>query len=138
MRSLVSTLVAVACTAWPQPPTPDPRPLTSASGFAILSEDQGAWPHILSSIGFRPQPAGLAGVFVARQDAPAAANWPQRLKQGAILILEGASPLAAQLGFRPGSENVRVASIVDARRPKLSGRHPRSMRWRCSSLRQRC
>jgi hypothetical protein len=116
MRLLASALLAAAA-AWPQPPIPELRPL--APGFAVLSTDHGAWPHILSSVGFQPQAAALAGVFVARAGAPAATHWPQRIEEGAVLILEGDSPLAEQFGFRPGGENVRVASIVDARRPKL-------------------
>ncbi len=116
MRLLVSLQLAAAlCAA----PIPDPRPQTPVAGYTVLSEDQGAWPHILSSIGFHSQAAGLAGVFVARPGAPASAQWKDRVASGAYLILEGHSPLAEMFGFRPLAENIRVGSIVDDRRPKL-------------------
>src|SRR5436305_10971937 len=59
--------------------------------FSVLSEDPGAWPRILSSIGLQPKPAGLAHIFVARTGASASAEWPMRVDRGAVLILEGES-----------------------------------------------
>src|ERR1022692_208787 len=35
--------------------------------FSVLSEDAGAWPDILSSIGLERQPAGLSRIFVDRK-----------------------------------------------------------------------
>jgi hypothetical protein len=87
--------------------------------FAILSEDAGAWPDILSSIGLQRQPASAAHVFVARSGAPASAEWTARVDQGAILILEGESSLAEMFGFKPGKESVRVTSLTDVHSPKL-------------------
>ncbi len=88
-------------------------PAASLPYFNVFSEDPGAWPAILSSIGLQPQPAGIARVFVARAGAPAAAEWLPRVDKGAILILEGESPLADMFGFRRSTGTVRVNSLTD-------------------------
>lgn len=87
--------------------------------FSVLSEDAGAWPEILQSVGFERQPAGLAHIFVARAGAPASPEWPSRVDKGAVLILEGESSLAETFGFRPSKENVRVNSLTDIHRESL-------------------
>ena len=87
--------------------------------FAILSNDAGAWPEILSSIGLERRPAAQAHIFVARAGASASVEWAARVDQGAILILEGESSLADMFGFRPGVDGVRVASVADIHSPKL-------------------
>jgi hypothetical protein len=109
MRLLTSALLAAA--------------LASASPlpyFCVLSEDAGAWPEILSSIGLVRQPANLAHVFVARAGTPASNEWNQRVDQGAILILEGESSLAEMFGFRRGAGFVKVGSLTDVHRPDLA------------------
>lgn len=88
--------------------------------FSVLSEDAGAWPEILSSIGLQRQPAGVSRIFVARSGAPASAEWPARVEKGAILILEGESNLAELFGFRRTRENARVGSLTDIHRPGLA------------------
>src|ERR1700741_2189316 len=75
--------------------------------FSVLSDDPGAWPAILSSIGLQPKPAGVAHVFVARSGAAASVEWNARVDNGAILILEGESSLAEMFGFRRTKENAR-------------------------------
>src|ERR1017187_6255635 len=85
--------------------------------FSVLSEDAGAWPEILSSIGLERQPAALAHIFVARAGSPASAEWSSRVDHGAILILEGESSLAEMFGFRRGSSNVKVNSLTDVHQP---------------------
>jgi hypothetical protein len=87
--------------------------------FSVLSDDAGAWPDILSSIGLEAKPAGMAHIFVARIGAPASNEWTARVDGGAVLILEGESSLAELFGFRRGEENVRVQSLTDAHAPKL-------------------
>ena len=87
--------------------------------FSVLSEDAGAWPAILSSIGLERQPAGVARVFVARTGAAASTEWNARVNGGAILILEGESSLAEMFGFRRGKDNVKVNSLTDVHRPAL-------------------
>ena len=84
--------------------------------FSVLSEDVGAWPEILSSVGLQSQPAGVSRIFVARTGAPASAEWPGRVDKGAILILEGESTLAELFGFRRTKENARVTSLTIAAR----------------------
>src|SRR6266545_906553 len=78
--------------------------------FAVLSDDLGAWPAILSSIGLQRQPAAISRIFVARSGAPASAEWPARVDRGSILILEGESSLADMFSFRrnPKVDPVRV------------------------------
>jgi hypothetical protein len=87
--------------------------------YSVLSEDAGAWPEILGSIGLQRQPAGLARIFVARTGTPASAEWNARVDSGAILILEGESSLAEMFGFRRKKDNVKVNSLVDVHRPAL-------------------
>jgi hypothetical protein len=88
--------------------------------FSVLSEDAGAWPKILASIGLQQQPAGLARVFVARTGASGSAEWPARVERGAILILEGESSLADSFGFhRAAQDPVKIRSVVDIHRPNL-------------------
>jgi hypothetical protein len=87
--------------------------------FSVLSDDAGAWPAILSSIGLQSQPAAVSRVFVARTGAPASAEWPTRVENGAILILEGESSLADLFGFRRATENVKITSLVDVHNPGL-------------------
>ena len=90
--------------------------------FSVLSDDAGAWPAILSSIGLEQRPAGLSRVFVARSGAAASPEWPGRVERGSILILEGESSLADLFGFEraKGMDNVKVASLTDIHRPGLS------------------
>jgi len=114
MRSLISlALVLAGCPLGPAHAADLPY-------FSVLSDDAGAWPEILSSVGLQRQPAGLARIFVARTGAPASVEWNGRVEKGAILILEGESSLADMFGFRRGKENVRVNSLTDVHRPKLS------------------
>ncbi|MEO8369827.1 MAG: hypothetical protein ABI806_11550 [Candidatus Solibacter sp.] len=88
--------------------------------FSVLSEDAGAWPEILSSIGLQRQPAGVSRIFVARSGSAASAEWPARVERGAILILEGESSLGDLLGFRRSNKDpVRVQSLTDVHLPGL-------------------
>jgi hypothetical protein len=81
--------------------------------FSVLSEDPGAWPAILSSIGLQRQPAAVSHVFVARTGAAASTEWNARVANGAILILEGESSLAAMFGFRRTADTVKITSLTD-------------------------
>src|SRR5437899_2436711 len=87
--------------------------------FSVIGPDPGAWPNILSSIGLVRQDSDLARVFVLRGATPAAPEWAGRVDRGAIVVLEGESPVAESFGFQGGKERVRIGSIVDRRRPKL-------------------
>jgi hypothetical protein len=87
--------------------------------FAVLSDNPGAWPAILTSIGLHQRPASAARIFIARAGTPASEEWRGRIEQGAILILEGDSSLAEMFGFQKTKENVPVASLTDVHRPNL-------------------
>ena len=89
--------------------------------FSVLSDDPGAWPEILSSIGLQRRPAGISHVFVARPGAAASIEWPARIDHGSILILEGESSLADLFGFRRNAavDPVKVQSLTDVHRPEL-------------------
>src|SRR5579885_1832981 len=92
----------------------------TTGGFRVLADDPGAWPQVLSAIGFQAQPSAAARILVLRPGASASPEWQTRVEQGALLILEGESSAAEMFGFRRSNENVRVASVEDVHRPKLS------------------
>jgi len=94
-------------------------PASLTTSFAVLSDDPGPWPQILSSIGFLPQSAGAADIVVLRPGAPAASELAARVEQGAFVIVEGASTAADLFGFRAGKDHVVVGSVEDVHRPKL-------------------
>jgi hypothetical protein len=87
--------------------------------FHIAGDDPGGWPVILSSIGLQSA-AGAGDVEVIPFGAvTTATDWPQRVEHGTILVLEGASPLAAAFGFRAGTARISIRSIEDLRAPQL-------------------
>jgi hypothetical protein len=86
----------------------------------VLSKDAGGWPELLSSIGLEQREPSAARIAVARAGATAAPEWTGRVEKGAILILEGESPLANAFGFLPNSGKVRVTSLTDVHNPKLA------------------
>ena len=87
--------------------------------FCVIGADAGGWPQVLASVGFVRQDSELAKIFVLRPATPASKQWAERVEQGAYVILEGESPVAEAFGFRGGKEQLRVGSILDARRPAL-------------------
>src|ERR1700733_13275959 len=90
--------------------------------FCVLSDDQGGWPLILESVGFLPQTAANARIFVLRSGAASSAEWAARVEGGAYLILEGESTAAESFGFRrakDAKDKVRVGSLEDVHLPKL-------------------
>jgi len=109
MRSLISLLLLLAPAAH----------AASIPSFSVLSDDQGGWPLLLESVGFIPQPATSARIFVLRSGAAGSPEWPERVENGAFLILEGDSTTAEAFGFHATKENVRVASLQDIHNPKL-------------------
>jgi len=86
--------------------------------FHVAGADPGGWPAILSSIGLQSAARGDIEV-IPSGIAPEPADWAKRVESGTILILEGASPLAASFGFRAGSKRVAVRSVEDLRAPQL-------------------
>jgi hypothetical protein len=87
--------------------------------FHVMGDDTGSWPAILSSIGLRENATG--DILVLAHGAQLSFQECQsRLDRGAILILEGPSPLAESFGFRAAPKpHVMVRSVEDVRAPKL-------------------
>jgi hypothetical protein len=88
--------------------------------FTVLSEDQGAWPVILGSVGFIQGTTTSSRIFVLRAGSTGSTEWPARVENGAYLILEGESPAAEMFGFRRSKDNLRVTSLEDIHLTKLS------------------
>ena len=86
--------------------------------FAVVGDDSGAWPQILSSVGFAQGHGLPVGVYVIR-GGEAPPELMDRVNQGAFAILEGDSEVTAKLGFVATKKRVVVQSIVDRRAPKL-------------------
>lgn len=71
------------------------------------------WPAIFSSIGLLP---GKSGITVVSTVDPTLAA---RVSKGAFVIVEGDSPAALALGFRPTAKRVTVRAAEDPSAPKL-------------------
>ena len=91
-----------------------------AGTFAILGTQGGSWPAILSSVGHVPasSPAS-ADIFVAPPNTTASADWQNKVKGGAALILEGSSPLAASFGFKARLDSIPVIHLIDVHNPSV-------------------
>ena len=88
--------------------------------FRVSGRDPGPWPAILRSAGFVAAAGGAADVWVVRAgESGDPAPWALRAEEGAFVLLEGESAIATALGFRPGADKVRVASVEDKRQPRL-------------------
>ncbi|HUA86590.1 MAG TPA: hypothetical protein VMB85_22180 [Bryobacteraceae bacterium] len=88
--------------------------------YHVLGDASGSWPAILSSVGLVNAPAASAAIIVAPHGTPADPKWAARVQSGAILVLEGDSPLAASFGIKPSSKpQVTARSLEDVRAPKL-------------------
>src|SRR5579875_166235 len=112
MRSRNSRTAAAGCAIWLACAA-----LEGASfSFQVLGSEAGPWPAIFSSVGLR---AGAAEVVVAPPGTPANPEWALRVERGAILVLEGESPLAGSFGFQPAARRVMARSLEDLRAPKL-------------------
>src|SRR5581483_3059414 len=97
--------------------------LASASTFSfhIAGADPGAWPEILTATGLTDGTTGPTNLFIVRDGAAGtAAQWIDKVRNGAVIVLEGDSPIAQALGIHPTNNHVVVRSIVDARAPKLN------------------
>ena len=88
--------------------------------YSVTGSDAGAWPKILSSIGFERRAEAQARVVVVRGATAEAGDWAKRVEAGVILSLEGDSPLAESFGFGRGPKLVRVSSVRDLHSPELS------------------
>ena len=89
--------------------------------YCAIGAEAGGWAEMLSSIGLTATDAASADVVVATHgtDIPAA-EWAARVERGTILILEGDSPLAQAMGFRPkDTTRLPVRNVEDLREPGL-------------------
>lgn len=109
MRLLVSLLMLPAALAAAELPY-----------FTVVGGEAGAWPDILSSIGLQRQAPEAAQIFVARAGTAPGPEWSRRVGSGAMVILEGESPLAESFGFRAGAKRVAVSSLTDVHGPNVS------------------
>ncbi len=87
-----------------------------AATFQARDADARPWQAILGSVGISEDPKREGEIVVA---GPAAAAGTVALAQTRILILEGAGPVAAQLGIVQKSEALSVRQIVDVHAPSM-------------------
>jgi hypothetical protein len=86
--------------------------------YHIVGEDPGGWPKILESVGVTRSATGVGSVFVVRGSSPLnAKQWNDRVDRGAILVLEGDTPLAREFGFVATEKQVVVRGVQDLRAP---------------------
>ena len=90
-----------------------------AGTFAVPAGDLSSWPAILASAGHALSTDATADIYVAPLNAPASADWRAKVRNGAAVVLEGSSPLAASFGFTPGSTSVPTIHIVDEHNSSL-------------------
>src|SRR5579872_596598 len=108
MRLLISLLFAAALPA-------------ATFSYQIEGDDAGPWPNILSSVGLSAGKSGSSNLFIVRNGAAATPQeWLGRIEKGAIVVLEGESPLAEALGIHATSKRVVVRSIIDQYDTRLS------------------
>jgi hypothetical protein len=113
MHSRISLALVLACSAACGAALPP--------AYAIDGDDPGAWPQILSSIGFTTGTGLPAGIYVVRNSSSTPVNdLLKRIEAGAFVIVEGESDLATALGFQATKKRVVVRSIIDHRAPGLS------------------
>ena len=66
--------------------------------FHIMGDDPGGWPELLSSLGLTSGTGGADSVIIAPHGTNLPpTEWAARVEHGAILVLEGESPLASPL-----------------------------------------
>jgi len=110
--------------------------------FHVMGDDPGSWPAVLSSVGLVLNASAGAGVVVAPGGTSAsAAEWTARVERGAILVLEGESPLAAAFGFRASAKRASwSAALRICARPSCasSGRRRWGFRFSISRKMHAC
>lgn len=111
MRLLVRAVAGLAACAALQAAT---------FSYHIVGEDPGAWPKILESVGVTRSATGVGSIFVLRGSSPLTAKqWLERVERGAILVLEGDSPLGREFGFVLSAKQVVVRGVEDVRAPEF-------------------
>jgi hypothetical protein len=84
--------------------------------FRVMSDDAKPWNAIFASIGISASGGNEATVTVT---GPNAQTSLAHLANNGILVLQGDSPLARQLGVIPGTETVSVRRIIDTHAPEM-------------------
>jgi hypothetical protein len=88
-------------------------------GFFVAGRDAAGWTALLRSVGLQPQAQADARVLLAAGEPPAG-GWRAAAAAGRILIVEGDSPAARELGFRATRARVRVRQVRDRHAPELA------------------
>jgi hypothetical protein len=113
MRSAVSVFLLLVSAAEPWVE----RVSAAYFSYELAGSAPTAWAEALESIGLHEVKQD-ADVIVVSEGAPG--DYRARVEQGAIVIVVGASPVAASFGIRPTAKQVTIRSITEARAPKLS------------------
>ncbi len=112
MRLLVSFLLA-AVAVWAGRPE-------FQFAYHVVGDEPTSWPAVLGSIGMTSAADGPASVLVLPGGTSAPpATWLPRIEKGAIVIIEGDSPLAEALGIVASRQRVSTRSLIDVADPKL-------------------
>jgi hypothetical protein len=84
------------------------------NGFFVVGDSvSGGWNTALEAVGYRSGSAATAAIYVVRPGAALPVrDWRTLVAEGAYLVIEGGSPLAAQFGFTP-----KVDSVTTRREP---------------------
>lgn len=82
---------------------------------ASCASAQTGWQQVLASVNLSSEPR----IHVTGAREVASSAWRVRVEKGAVLILEGESPLAFSLGFRPTKQTVTVTSLRDVHEPGM-------------------
>jgi hypothetical protein len=113
-RALATVLTLLACG------TASAQTAPLREGFHVYAADARGWPQLLRSMGLFESPEEQARVIVVPQNTNSGpGEWLARMDDGAVLVMEGDSPLSRALGIRPGGRKVRVRRIRDSLDPGL-------------------
>ena len=82
------------------------------TGYQIVGDEPNAWPNILSSIGLSPGSGNII-VIPAGTQAPVGV-WMKKIEEGSLVILEGSSPLAEELGIHATAKKIQAKQAIDA------------------------
>ena len=106
MRHLRIFFVLLAvCPLWATVPT-----------YKVMGDDAKPWNYIFASVGVSAATDEAASILVTGREAKTGLA---HFANSKILILQGDSPLARQLGIIPGTETVSIRRIVDSHAPDL-------------------
>lgn len=112
MRSLVSFVLAALAAYAGRP--------EFQYAYHVVGDEPTSWPAVLGSIGLTPAADGPTRLIVLPGGTSAApATWLPRIEAGALVILEGDSPLAEALGILANPQRITTRSLVDVADPKL-------------------